>query len=95
MAPVKKPDGRDTRDDQVGATLDRVPDQLGGRRHAGHDALDLHRSLDLETVGSEVVEPIDLERSVEVPDDLTQVHRHRPIVIQSASPVNPADRLPC
>ena len=93
--------------DQIGAPLDRSPDQLGGRRHAGHHAVDLHRTFDLKAIWREVLEPIDLEGGVEVPDDLAQVYRHRPIVIETAQQVNgppeakpserkakPADRRP-
>ena len=64
-------------DDQVGADLDRAPDQLGRRRHAGDDALDLERTLDLEAVRRVVPEPGRLERLVEVTDDFTEMNRHR------------------
>jgi hypothetical protein len=64
----------------------------------------LGRAVDLKAISREVLEPIDLEGGVEVPDDVAQVYRHRPIAIETAGrgqrrawserKTKPADRRP-
>jgi hypothetical protein len=71
------PDQAVVHHDQIGAQLEPAIEQHLVGRHAADDGVDLGRALDLQPVGRVVAEAIDLERGVEVRDDLAEVGGHR------------------